>query len=102
MKKINVTFTLILFSLLLFSFTSRKCNEDLVPDEETALTIGNAILSKLYGKILLNYKPLFVKSKDTTWIVEGTLNSDVELGGGVPVIIINKRDSKVVNVYRTK
>lgn len=102
MKKIRGIFILILFSLFIQSFIPLRSEEDLVPDEETALIIGNAILQKIYGKILLNYKPLFVKSKDSTWVIAGTLHEDVEFGGGVPIIIINKKDSRIISVYRTK
>ncbi|RXR21462.1 YbbC/YhhH family protein [Flavobacterium stagni] len=72
---------------------------DLVPDEKTAIKIAEAIWLPIYGDRIYDKKPFVATSKDSTWIVNGTIHSEK---GGTPFIEIQKRDGKVLKVYHEK
>jgi hypothetical protein len=73
----------------------------LVPDEETAKKIAEAVWLPVYGPSVLDEKPFIVKSVgDSTWIVEGTLDKD-ELGG-TAYIEIAAKDARVLKVTHGK
>ena len=67
-----------------------------VPDAETALRVGEAILSAVYGEQeIAKQRPLKVALVDKeVWLVWGTL--DERCLGGTGVIKISKRTAKVL------
>jgi hypothetical protein len=77
---------------------------DAVPNEETALIIAEAILISAYGGDVLFTKP-FCATYDKfrkAWIVTGKLPEPPEgqfINGGVPEIVIRKRDGKIMKIY---
>lgn len=76
-------------------------NLSYVPNEETAIKIAEAIWYPIYGKQILDKKPFKAKLIDNKiWRVEGTIGLD-EIGG-VPIIEIQKSDSKILKVTHTK
>lgn len=95
----------VLLAFILISGSASKfVNEaetNYVPNGETAIKIAEAVLVPIYGKAILQKRPFTAKLiNNTFWRVEGTLNSD-ELGG-VPIIEIQKKDCKILNVTHTK
>ncbi len=59
---------------------------DLVPDEETAIKVGMAVLEPVYGKEIFEFKPFKAFVYDSIWIVGGTMPEN--LLGGVPYVEI--------------
>lgn len=92
--------------MVLFSQTrkgfSYQPKQGLVPDEQTAIKIAEAIWYPIYGeKILKENKPYDVTLQgDSLWIVVGYLEEGSS--GGVPYIHIIKSDCRIVRVYHTK
>jgi NTF2 fold immunity protein len=72
---------------------------DLVPDEITAIKIAEAIWLPIYGNRIYDKKPFVAISKDSIWIVSGTMQSE---NGGSPFIEIQKHDAKILKVYHEK
>ena len=74
---------------------------DAVPDEETALRIAEAVLVLVYGEDVLSqpFNVTFDASKNV-WVVTGTLPEGWD--GGVPEIVIRKRDSMIMAVSHSK
>lgn len=68
----------------------------LVPDEVTATKIAEAIWLPIYGEQIYNEKPYRAFSKDSIWIVKGTLKGNMV--GGVAYIEILKKNAKVLKV----
>jgi|GEM_PF-1230359 len=77
-------------------------NLDIVPDEKTAEEVAKVILTLIYGKDIKKSKPFEVNfdSEYNAWVVSGTLKAN--MAGGVPTIIIQKSDGKVLAVSHTK
>jgi hypothetical protein len=73
--------------------------DDLVPDQQTAIKIAEAIWLPIYGEKVLSEKPYAAELKNGVWFVNGTLKEEK---GGVAYIEINKKDCKILNVYHTK
>jgi hypothetical protein len=87
----------------------------LVPNEETAIKIAEAIWLPLYGEGIYDKKPFVADLQgDTVWHVYGYLapssisineNGDTVwtmVCGGIPHIYINKDDAKIIDVYHSK
>ena len=72
---------------------------DLVPDEETAIKVAEAIWLPIYGRFIYKSKPFKATLKDGIWIVKGTLKKSK---GGVPYAEIQKSDCKFLKVTHTK
>ena len=79
----------------------------LVPDEQTAIRIAEAILFPIYGeKNIRSQRPYVVKLKNGTWSVEGTLPRPpspppgmvARVVGGTFHIVISQRDAKVLEI----
>lgn len=71
--------------------------EGLVPDQATATTIAEAILTPIYGKLAIDgQRPLRAEVSDGVWIVRGTLPRGVD--GGVAEVWIDKVDGRVLRV----
>lgn len=100
-----------LFSVILLmslTFLSNKkdvenfTKKDLVPDEATAKKIAEAIWLPLYGKMIYDERPFIAHlENDTTWFVEGTLKGKMPTGG-TAIIIINKKDCRILEVHHGK
>lgn len=103
----------ILFSVILLlqiaSCKSIDNNNDiyppngLVPDEETAIKIAEAIWVPLYGESVYNQRPYEVKLENDIWIVEGTYGESLEkmVLGGVAYTEIQRKDGKIRKVWHT-
>jgi hypothetical protein len=77
---------------------------DLIPDAETALKIGLAILERYYGDALVRrYEPYRVSPDPghaEEWIVFGSHEdkSVTGRGGGFPELSIARRDARVTRI----
>jgi hypothetical protein len=72
-----------------------------VPDEVVAVAVAEAIVSRVYGPAQIEHQKPFVASLDAgVWTVSGTL-PDRYLGG-VFVIKISKKDSRVISLTHGK
>jgi hypothetical protein len=74
----------------------------LVPDEQTAIKIAEAILFPIYGeKTIRSEKPYVVKLKDGKWRIEGSMpqskSGEIILGGTFH-IVISQRDGRVLEI----
>jgi len=73
-----------------------------VPDSETAIEIAIVILSKVYGKEIIEKEKLFSAILiDGHWIVYGNFPSN-NVVGGVAEIVIRKRNGEVINISHGK
>lgn len=75
---------------------------DMISDKETAIKVAENILLSIYGDEI-NDKKTFEATYDEefkSWVVSGTLGKNFI--GGVPNIIIQKNDGKVLAVWHTK
>jgi hypothetical protein len=73
-----------------------------VPDAIAAQKIAEAILYPIYGKDIKDKKPFLVKfdEENQVWIIEGQLPKNRD--GGVPYVIIQKSDGKILAVWHSK
>ncbi len=74
--------------------------EGFVPNDTTAIKIAEAVWVAIYGEDVYKKKPYKVKLKNGIWIVEGTLPRNYQ--GGVPYILIQKKDGKILKVMHGK
>lgn len=78
----------------------------LVPDEETARKIAEIVLLPIYGDSISHKKPFNVNYDEEykAWIVKGTITvNENEIGlGGVPNVIIQKSDGRILAVWHDK
>lgn len=96
-------------------FVSLELDRDVIPDQETALAVGLAILNAYYGRDLVaRYEPYRAVLTRENWAILGTSAADIERqelqrklqpgyviiasGGGTPEIEIRKKDSKVLSL----
>jgi hypothetical protein len=74
----------------------------LVPDEQTAIKIAEAILFPIYGeKEIRGQKPYVVKLKDGKWSIDGSMpksKSGELIVGGTFHIIISQKDARVLEI----
>ena len=71
-----------------------------VPDELTAVKIAEAILTPIYGDIVLNRRPFTAVLKEDIWNVEGSLPPGAV--GGIPEIEISKDSGAILRVTHSK
>lgn len=73
-----------------------------VPDAKTARELAEVILYPIFGESINKRKPFIVEfdDKNQVWIVKGQLPQNYD--GGVPYIIIQKNDGKILAVWHTK
>jgi NTF2 fold immunity protein of polymorphic toxin system component len=78
-----------------------KKQRDYVPDKETALKIGEALLFPVYGDRIDRHRPLNVELRsDSIWYIYGSRPTS-DYRGGVPNILISKRDCRVIGrIYK--
>ena len=92
--------------LLVSAFAENKKgytpNEGVVPNEETAIKIAEAVWLPIYGDNIYSKQPFKAeyKEKEKCWYVSGTLPPNTL--GGVPEIKINKADGKILYIYHGK
>ncbi len=107
--------TIIIGSLIIciFSFVSSVCvqreetfiqsdefKNGIVPNEETAIKIAEAIWLPIYGKEIYREKPFKANlMNDSIWVIQGTLHDSK---GGTVYAEIQKRNCKVLKVTRYK
>lgn len=93
---------LILSSFIYNNKMKRNANNNqiLVPNEETAIKIAEAIWLPLYGESIYQKKPFKARLENEIWIVEGSM--PLEMKGGVPYIEIQRSDCKVLKVTHGK
>lgn len=75
----------------------------LVPDQQTAITIAEAILFPIYSeKSIRDQRPYEIKLDEGKWIINGTLRhaKDPQDGvvGGTFHIVISQRDARVIEI----
>ena len=76
-------------------------NELLIKEEKTAIKVAEPILFEIYGKSKIeNEKPYEAYLINNYWVINGTINR-FSFGGGFS-IIIDARNSKVINVIHYK
>jgi hypothetical protein len=95
------TWTTVLFlagALVAAGQTSKK-HRDYVPDEKTAVQIGEAVLIAQFGEERVKAQlPLHgSNSYGDVWIVQGTEPGPPHKGGGMAVMI-NKHSGCIVNI----
>jgi hypothetical protein len=72
----------------------------IIKDSEMAIQIVEPILFSIYGKNnIVKQKPYKINLVDEYWVVSGTLHSE---HGGVFLIIIDARNSKVIRITHGK
>lgn len=71
--------------------------EGLVPDEETAISIAEAVLFPIYGKDkIMGERPFKATLHEGTWFVVGTLPDGMR--GGVSEVEISKTNAAIVRI----
>ena len=79
----------------------------LVPNEQTAISIAEAILFPIYGeKDIRAQRPYIVKLKDGKWSVDGSMPESPsppsgmisQIVGGTFHIVISQRDAQVIEI----
>jgi hypothetical protein len=102
MLKKNILFIGLIFSFFV-CFTQNHNHQlkiDYVPDTITAMKIAEAVWLPIYGKEIYTKMPFKAKLiNGKIWQVEGTLK---ETHGGVPMVMIQKSDGKIILVTHGK
>ena len=77
-------------------------NNGVVPDEETAIKIAEAVWLPIYGEHIYSNQPFMAIYNETErcWYVKGSLPETTV--GGVPEIIISKSDGKILYINHGK
>jgi len=81
---------------------------DLIPDAETALKVGRAILDKYYGESFVRkyepYRAMPFGPEEAEWSVPGSHQdkSFKGFGGGMPELRIARKDAKVIHIALCK
>ena len=71
--------------------------DGVIPDEKTAILVGEAILTPIYGeKKILNERPFKATLKNGTWTVEGSIPKGML--GGAATIEIAKSNGCVLRI----
>jgi NTF2 fold immunity protein len=84
-------------SMKTLKFSQEEVTLNYVPNEETAIKVGEAILLPIYKQDVKKYKYKAVLLDSNIWFVYGTLNGK-DLLGGVPCVKLQKSDCKVLAV----
>ena len=106
-KTVKILFVCICTSIPLLAFIQNNKmgignndNVGLVPNEETAIKIAEAIWLPIYGENIYQNKPFKARLKNKIWIVEGSV--PIEAEGGAPYIEIQRSNCKVLKVTHYK
>jgi hypothetical protein len=86
---------------------SFKPKEGFVPNAETAVRVGEAVLMPVYGeKKIVGERPFKAALQGDVWTVEGTLHCDGLAGatceGGTAVVKISKTSGQIVFMMHYK
>ena len=73
--------------------------DGLVPDQETAIKIAEAVWLARFGEMVLDEKPYVAKLDGSIWKVQGTLH---HAHGGNAFIELQSSDGKILGVWHTK
>lgn len=76
-------------------------NNGFVPDAATAVKIGEAVLTPVYGeRVVASERPFKAILKGSVWVVEGTLHCDGApiCPGGVAVVKISKSSGRILHM----
>jgi hypothetical protein len=78
--------------------TSVKPKDGFVPNAETAVKIGEAVLIPIYGEATINReRPFKATRQGDVWRVTGTLNcGGPECAGGTAVVRISKSSGEIL------
>lgn len=84
------------------SETSILPEKGVIPNDSTAIKIGETILFNVYGeRNIVKQRPYnIVLKQDSIWCIQGTLSS--EWDGGVFYIELNKNTGKVEKIFHDK
>ncbi|MEO8149308.1 MAG: NTF2 fold immunity protein [Bacteroidia bacterium] len=75
--------------------------DTIIKDKETAITISEAVLFKIYGKDnITKQRPYEVYSINGYWVLGGTLPE--EILGGTFLIILNAKNGQVIKLTHGK
>ena len=100
--------TVLCASLLVASaaFGQKEKHPQPVPDSGTAIKIGEAALTKVYGKSKVkSERPFIAELKDDVWTVSGTLHCPDHKAlceGGVATVRLSKTDGRVISITHYK
>jgi len=78
-----------------------KLVAEAIPDEETAIAVGKAVLIATYDKdMIMNQEPFSARYDEQKkyWVVTGTWPDNPNLVGGLGAVCIRKSDGKVVKI----
>jgi NTF2 fold immunity protein len=76
-------------------------SQGVVPDEITAVKIGEAVFPPIFGEEEVSrYRPYHAMLKDSVWTVYGTLKPNAR--GGTPMMTIQKSDGKVIEIWHSQ
>jgi hypothetical protein len=82
-------------------YDSRK--DGIVPDEQTAIKVAEAVLPSFYGPEVLDEKPFVAKLVgDSVWYIDGSWNHGKNFNGGTFHIEIRKRDCTILRIIHGK
>ena len=109
-QKLTKADTLIDRKIIKRALTNRTERQILVdkvlPDSETAISVAEPILFKIYGKKqITGEKPYNVNLIDGYWVLSGSLpspKSDEEVEGGTFLIILSSKDGRVIKLEHGK
>ena len=77
--------------------------DTLISDKETAISISEAILFKIYGKEnIVRQRPYEINKINEYWVVNGTLPSNPRMKGGTFLIILDSTDGQVIRLTHGK
>lgn len=75
--------------------------DKVITDKETAITISETILFKIYGKNnIISQRPYEINKIDEYWVLNGTLPQNME--GGTFLIILNSKNGQVIKLTHGK
>jgi len=75
--------------------------DKVITDKETAITISETILFKIYGKNnIISQRPYEINKFDEYWVLKGTLPENMK--GGTFLIILNSINGQVIKLQHGK
>jgi hypothetical protein len=72
----------------------------MVPNEAVAIGIAEAVLVPVFGEQVKRHRPFTAELKDSVWWVKGSVLS--HRFGGAPVVVIQMKDARIVDLYHEK
>jgi hypothetical protein len=75
--------------------------EQVIADKETAITIAETILFKIYSKNnIISQRPYEINKFDEYWVLNGTLPKNMK--GGTFLIILNSTNGQIIKLTHGK